>query len=398
MPESRQRAQQRTRRRKSPEVDRKYQKLQAWRAADVALCEELLEAFRRDSLTAYRPTVRTFGTERGIALARKKPSPTSTLKVPVVGKKRQSTQGVPTPIRKGRCFVISPIGEHGTDVRKHADRVLKDIIRPALSAVAYHPERIDQSSATGSITAEIVECIHASHMCVAVLTGLNPNVMYELGVRHAWDLPVVVLAEKGTPLPFDIKDFNTLFYTIRSQAAVRAAVEELTNRVTAIIAKLERTESREPVRMLAPFADAMQALGNRYSLEPLFLAKETALRFLSSQLQRLHGELEKDFESGNVVARPLSVLSETLAREFDDFAAKVSVFRSTVEQSKHNGKPRPQCDSVLRHMKALQRSGWQVKKKWTAAQGSRRDFKNAMNDINQLISTCQDVLDHCRGN
>src|SRR5207247_2503364 len=140
----------------------------------------------------------------------------------------------------------------------------------------------------------IVERLRNSHLCIAILTGLNPNVMYEVGVRHAWDLPLIPLAEKGTPLPFDLQDYSTIFYSLHSKAAIKDAVRKLAQRVKRI-QDLTSVNSRVPARMLPVFFHAMFALGRRYSLDPLFTAKARTLHLLTEQLRKIQREIEKDF-------------------------------------------------------------------------------------------------------
>ena len=67
-------------------------------------------------------------------------------------------------------------------------------------------------SEPGSITKQIITEIYSAKLVVANLTNRNPNVMYELALRHSLGKPVIMIAEKGTPLPSDIVMERTIFY------------------------------------------------------------------------------------------------------------------------------------------------------------------------------------------
>src|SRR5215470_9053725 len=112
----------------------------------------------------------------------------------------------------GRCFVISPIGQEGTDVRRHADEVFKHIILPAMKKCGLEPHRSDHLSAPGRISGQMFERILSDDLCIAVLTNHNPNVFYELAIAHFARRPVIIMLEKGEDLPFDIKDLRCVYY------------------------------------------------------------------------------------------------------------------------------------------------------------------------------------------
>src|SRR4051812_6677488 len=110
------------------------------------------------------------------------------------------------------CFFIAPIGEDDTDVRKRSDGVRDLIVREAAEAFDLETRRADEFGEPGEITSQIVRHCLGAKMCVADLTDGNPNVYYELSVRHGKTLPVVLIAEVGTVLPFDVGKARVIFF------------------------------------------------------------------------------------------------------------------------------------------------------------------------------------------
>ncbi len=133
------------------------------------------------------------------------------------------------------CFIISPIGNENSDIRRAADGLINSVIKPILQELDYvviAPHEIDSP---GSITSQVIKHLLNSDMVVANLTTLNPNVMYELAVRHCKRLPIVSVVENGTILPFDIATERTIFFSndmagvIELQEKLKKMVVEASN-------------------------------------------------------------------------------------------------------------------------------------------------------------------------
>ncbi|BAS26754.1 hypothetical protein [Limnochorda pilosa] len=108
------------------------------------------------------------------------------------------------------CFYITPIGTEGSEERLHSDLFLGSIIEPALAELGLNVVRADQIEKPGMITRQIIEYILKSRLVIADLSFHNPNVFYELSLRHACRLPTVQVVRKSDRIPFDIDQFRTV--------------------------------------------------------------------------------------------------------------------------------------------------------------------------------------------
>jgi hypothetical protein len=129
--------------------------------------------------------------------------------------------------RNKLCFVVAPIGEQGSEVRQRSDTILQDIIEPVVAEFGYAPDRSDLISQPGSIIHQIFQRLRDAELVVADLTDYNPNVFYELAIRHMIGKPVVSLIEEGQRIPFDVAQLRTIQVNHRNPDSVERCKEEL---------------------------------------------------------------------------------------------------------------------------------------------------------------------------
>ncbi|MBK8057863.1 MAG: hypothetical protein IPK33_08290 [Gemmatimonadetes bacterium] len=131
------------------------------------------------------------------------------------------------------CFVIAPIGDPESEVRKRSDQVLKHVIRPAVSERQFRAIRADEISEPGIITSQVIQHIVDDPLVVADLTGRNPNVFYELAVRHALRKPLVQIISRGEAIPFDVAGMRTIPVDHRDLDSVEEARKEIVRQIDA---------------------------------------------------------------------------------------------------------------------------------------------------------------------
>lgn len=133
------------------------------------------------------------------------------------------------------CFVISPIGKEGTKLHSDFKEVLDYIIKPAFeeSGFSHKVVRADEIDRSGSFIRDILENIYSSHIVVADLTGQNPNVFYELGVRHSLRPRTILIAQNIDDIPSDLREYRTIIYdtTAKGATAFRKRIKEFLNEI-----------------------------------------------------------------------------------------------------------------------------------------------------------------------
>lgn len=127
------------------------------------------------------------------------------------------------------CFFIAPIGADGSPERKRSDGVLEFIVARAADELGLTAVRADQIAEPGQITLQVIDHVLGAKGAVVDLTGLNPNVFYELAVRHTARLPVALIAEKDCKLPFDIAQMRTIFFDHTDLASADSCRREIVN-------------------------------------------------------------------------------------------------------------------------------------------------------------------------
>lgn len=84
------------------------------------------------------------------------------------------------------------------------------------------------------ITSQVIQHIVDDPLVVADLTGWNPNVFYELALRHALRKPLVQMIKKGEQIPFDVAGTRTVYVDHKDLDSVEEAKNEIENQIASL--------------------------------------------------------------------------------------------------------------------------------------------------------------------
>ena len=132
-----------------------------------------------------------------------------------------------------KCFVVTPIGNEGTEIRRRADQVFKYIISPVCEEMEFEPIRVDMVNQADSITQTILDYLNSAELVIADMTGHNPNAFYEMGYRAAVGKPMIHLKEKSEKIPFDVAGIRAFEYDLSDLDSVAEVKARLAKTIQA---------------------------------------------------------------------------------------------------------------------------------------------------------------------
>ena len=244
---------------------------------------------------------------------------------------------------KPLCFVLMPFGKKpdGAGRRIDFDRVYEELIGPAIADAELEPLRADVELTGGIIHKPMFERLMLCDYAVADLTAADANVFYELGVRQAvrsWRT-VLLFAEGGSQLPFDVARLRALPYRLASDGAL-ADVERSRRAVADRLREARRASTDSPVFQLVESFPDIQRLKTDVFRERVRYAEGIKNKLASARRQGVDAvrAVEKELgpldesESGVVIDLLLSYRAANAWTDMIDLVARM---------------PRPLAASVL---------------------------------------------------
>lgn len=178
----------------------------------------------------------------------------------------------------------------------------------------YETTRADEIDKPGIITSQVIQHVVSDPLVIADLTERNPNVFYELAIRHAIRKPFVQLIAKGERIPFDVAGTRTVIVDHTDLDSVDQAKNEISNQIKAIESAPDELETPISVSI------DLQSLRQSEKPEDRSLADlVAAVSEVRTSLSKLEGKLGTG--EGESVLSEIHTAIRNLPRRLDDHFA-----------------------------------------------------------------------------
>ena len=185
------------------------------------------------------------------------------------------------------CFIIMPISDPaGYDIG-HFKGIYEEIFKPACESAGLNPVRADDIEETGMIHINILQKLLNSSMAICDLSSHNPNVLFELGIRQAFDMPTVLVQEEGTAAIFDIAPLK--YCTYRKNHLYKEVIEDQKKLTEYLANTSESLEKGDIVNSIVKLLNVNKAVMNEDTGDSVSIA----YKYILSEINQLKNEIRR---------------------------------------------------------------------------------------------------------
>tara|TARA_R110001599_G_scaffold1644_2_gene8163 strand:+ start:872 stop:1807 length:936 start_codon:yes stop_codon:yes gene_type:complete len=191
------------------------------------------------------------------------------------------------------CGIIMPISPMGDHSAEHWSEV-RQILGQSITKANMRPQIVSDSFETDIIQSRIIQNLYENPVVICDVSCLNPNVMFELGIRITFKKPVIIVADRNTKLPFDTSVIEHQFYPADLH------YHQIENFIDDLASKIEKMAKKSKD---GTFQSFIEQFGQFQVLEPKTVTVETD-RYVLEQLAEIRRELRAQ---RTTVVRPRTI-------------------------------------------------------------------------------------------
>lgn len=200
---------------------------------------------------------------------------------------------------ESHCLVLTSTAPEGTEIRQHTDGLIEYVVREPVEGAGYQVLRMDEMTTPGVLSDAVLRELYSAGLVIADLSFADPAVMYALGVRHSFGLPVIHLHTPSSIFPFDVQGLTGVVFDLGDLAEIKRARKRLAERLR----EIEPSDQMSPVQATVRLDDLRRDKGGpQASANDVTVAN--GLRAIEQRLE----VMERRFTS-SMQTRELSVVT-----------------------------------------------------------------------------------------
>ena len=225
-----------------------------------------------------------------------------------------------TPDKKEKiCFVIMPISDADGYPAGHFKRVYEYLIKPACTKAGFKAVRADDVYKTNVIIVDVLQSVINSEMAICDLSGKNPNVLYELGIRQSFNLPISLIKDSITDRIFDIQGIRDIEYDVNLRVDT---VEQKINEIAETITNTYEAKDTE----LKSLIQVLNIKAAQFSEEATTISPETSL--ILEQLKSMNtkiNELQSKADMKDTKPRLRSMSDSSFLKDVERYYNEINI-------------------------------------------------------------------------